>query len=251
MSEETTTATKRPQFGVNTKEMSATVPLLEAGEYAAEIYSAGINAKVPLTIELETLFDDKRKPYEGTDWVLRAPFGFGYGLKILSEKAIKILGRDEPKMFPERGITLAFHKFGTFNGDQDLSYTWMGSPVLKELLNNIGLQDEDYSSLVQEDWVDDLDFLLDRLGFDNEKIGKLKAGMPDEQLLVAANAVNYYRAFFDIMAKDIEGKLCKVIIIQSKIPDYPAKMENKIYQGNFKNPSCGILEYTADCEHDL
>lgn len=243
-------AVKRPQFGVNTKEMPATLPLLEAGEYAAKIISSGINAKVPLTIQLETLFDEARKPYDGTDWILRAPFGFGLGFQLISEKAIHILGRDEPKYFPAKGITLVFHKYGTIANDQDISYTWMGSPVLKELLNVVGLGNEDYGSLVDEPWIDELDFLLDRLGFTSEEVGKLKAGMSDEQLLVAANAVNYYRAYFDVMAKDITNRLCKVVMTKTKIKDCPSKMENNIYSGDWKNPSCGVVAYTEGCEND-
>ena len=141
-------AFKKPQFGVNTAAMSAELPLLPGGQaWAAEIISAGINEKAPLNLQLGQEWDKVTRTFNKTDKLeISCPYGFGFGVKLLSKRAQTILGRDEPKMFAQ-GIRLTF---GDFELDKDgnpapTSYNWLPSSgtAIKEILNAVDLGDED------------------------------------------------------------------------------------------------------------
>jgi len=250
------TPKRQVSFAVNTEEMASEVVILPNGQsWAAELCYVGIAEKLPLSLELETLWTEDRQKYEGTQLVLNVPYGFSFGASLLSKKAQKVLGKDAPKVFAQKsGISVRFYPY-TLNSKGEVSsesYTWIPNPVLKELLNNVDLGSINYGDPKEVDvpWEDSLDELFDILKITDEQ-KELYNKYPEKQVLRGLNAVNYYREFFATIAKDLDGKKVKVVVCQKPLSTNKEKMANYIDFGDRYNQYSGTLKYVEGCENDL
>jgi hypothetical protein len=248
-------AFKKPTFGVNTATMSSELPLLPGGQaWAAVIISAGISEKAPLSLQLEQEWNKDTKQFDKIDnLVISSPYGFGYGVQLLSKRAQAILGRDEPKFFAD-GIRLVFEDYQVDSKGEPLDscYNWVASSgtALKEILNAVGLGEEDYSTVVQQqDFIEDLEELYSILACTPEQ-KELYSKFPEEQVILGLNAVLYWRDFFSVIGKDLENRQVMVNIEKKANKKNKAVQENKIYAGTSFAPSSGITAYIPGSEED-
>lgn len=223
---------RKRSFGFDTSSLSTAVVLLEEGFYAGELINVGVTRgegeefKQNIEIKKERKWDKANKVmveldnYIITGWL-------SFGALLTSKKAIKLLQRDEPKIFGGM-INLSFDKE---------SLTLLDNPTLGAWLAALELHEINFGENV--DWEYDEDILIP------EEL----AAVPN--IVDMMNSLAYQRQLFSDICIAASGARCKVKVV--KQPNYKNKevLENSIGMGNSNAPFCGILPYVEGCEEDL
>jgi hypothetical protein len=237
-------AQEKRSFGMDTTSLATEVPMLDAGVYAGEVTNAAVSSK-----EGNSFFEITRirgkweadKPKEGGigDWEFPGGYtieGFiNYGVVLLSKKAIKILQRDEPKIFGGR-INLTFDS-------ETLQLGKESNTTLANFLVALDLHQTNFAELV--DWEYD----------DNAEIPEFLQG--EANALDLANALAYHKAYFANIVQAANNVKVKVRIAKFPKRSNPAEQENTIYTGDLNKKGyssmtfCGILPYEEGSENDL
>lgn len=245
----------KPSFGVKVADLDSKMPILPDGQsWAAELGYVGINKKQPLKLQRDQKWNSDTRTFEFLDTItIRAMNGFSFGVELLSKKAKEILKRDKPMFFGNIGLYFHPYELGEDGNPTDVSYLWRGSVAFKEALNALGLGEENYDERANEEWnfETDLEYLYKFHKVTNEEKAILEQFATDVQILHGLNAISYYTIYFDLIAKDMDKKKCRVVIAQVTDKTNKEIKTNEIYAGKRNAPSSGLLSYVEGCEDDL
>lgn len=239
------------KFVVDAEDLSTEIQLLPPGYYAAEICNAGVDFKnggSSIRIKEEVKWKNGDPIPTGK---LLVGGNLSYGATVISEKAIKILQRDTPKVFGGR-IAISI--------DPKL-LKMKDCPPLGKLLKELDLKSVNFMELsgfqedpdlVLEDCFDE-EFPTDtenpEVNEINEKLRKLV--MEHEDPIKLFNCLYAIRAYLGAIGSAMEGLRCRVKVKQEADPKSPEIKINLIDCGTLQNPFCGLIPYKEGSENDL
>lgn len=240
-------------FAVDTSSLAAVRPTLDTGFYAGVLTNAGTTygsdpVVDTLVIQAKTKWNKNKKVMEVVAGEFAIGGRFAFGAKLFSEKAKKVLQRDEPVVFG-----------GQFyiNFDDEFKIDANNNIPYRSLLTTLNLQDNDFNSEVDFDWVEDVteDLVKAVVGFrgetEEERTDELSAIMGWTDLEAAYNSVVYHRKLFALIAESVNGQNVKVKVVKQDNYKNPSVKENAIDRGTTSAPFVGFLAYTDGFEFDL
>jgi hypothetical protein len=205
-------------FAIPASVLKNEIPLLPKDIYTGVMEGCAIQGKEKcyLSIKEEELWDKALKQYVKTGRIVVAGF-FLMGVRLTDTKAIKILGRDEPK----------FHRMVNLNIDYEtLTLSPDKNVLLRKFMDTLGLTELELEN--QVDWEYDNDVEIPVLLRDNEKA------------IDMVNSLHYHVALLDLICNSANGIPVNVSIIVNTDKKTGTK-SNSIDSGQIDTPFIGIL----------